>query len=93
MKDRSIIPETPVKKPFKQFVLEHLMEQQKQINEIQRTIQELVEKEVATSLGDKIHLMNSTLTDIMVQRRIFIDKGFITREDIKDEYERLKQEK
>lgn len=50
----------------------------------------LVEEAVERSLGDKYHMIGSTLQDVMVQRKIFMDKGFITRKEINKKYEELK---
>ena len=78
---------------FKKILLEKLTEQQRQILELKGLIRELVEKEVEKSLGDKYHMIISTLNDVMVQRKIFIEKGFITRDEINKKYEELKSGK
>jgi len=72
-----------------------MVDLQKQQFELRKSIaslgiRELVEKEVEKSLGDKYHMIVSTLNDVMVQRRIFIEKGFITRDEINKKYEELK---
>lgn len=78
------------KKSFKRAILDQLVEQQKQIGELRSTIRDLIEKEVEKSMGDKYHMIQSTLNDVIVQRKIFMDKGFITREEINAKYEELK---
>ena len=75
-----------------------MLDLQKQQFELRKSIaslgiRELVEKEVEKSLGDKYHMITSTLNDVMVQRKIFIEKGFITREEINKKYEELKSGK
>ena len=72
-----------------------MVDLQKQQFELRKSIaslgiRELVEKEVEKSLGDKYHMIVSTLNDVTVQRRIFIEKGFITRDEINKKYEELK---
>lgn len=82
---------TTVKKSKFDALMGVLIDQQKQIDELRRSLREAVEAEVARNLGDKIHQIESTLTDTMVQRRIFIEKGYITRDEINAKYEELKK--
>lgn len=78
------------KKSFKKSLLEKLMEQQEQIAELRQEMRNLVEEAVEKSLGDKYHMIGSTLQDVIVQKKVFFDKGFITREEINAKYEELK---
>lgn len=87
------VPRTQVQ-PSKKSRIAALVEQvvglQKQMLELRQEIRPLIEREVEKSLGDKYHMIVSTLNDVMVQRKIFIEKGFITRDEIEKKYEELK---
>lgn len=86
------IPQTKVssKKSFKRALLDQLVEQQKQISELRVEMRKLVEEAVERSLGDKYHMIQSMLNDVIVQKKIFIEKGFITKDEINKKYEELK---
>lgn len=66
------------------------MELRRMVTQFKQTIRAEVEREFEKSASDKLHMISSTLNDVMVQRRIFIDRGFITREEVNKKYEELK---
>lgn len=71
-------------------VVGHLIEFSNKILSIKKDMRKIITEEVMKEIGDKIHMINSALTDVMVQRKIFEDKGYITKEDVKKKYEELK---
>ena len=86
------VPKTKVsqKKGWKTVLLGHQEEFMKRLNKHDREVKKQIIEEVHKEIGDKIHMIESALKDVMVQRKIFVDKGFITREEINKKYEELK---
>ena len=80
------------KKQFKRF-LENQTKWSKETLGLRRDMRKLIVEEVARELGDKVHMIESTLKDVMMQRKIFEDKGYITKEEINKKYEELKDRK
>ena len=78
------------KKSFKTAVLEQIRDQQRELLELKKSIPELVEKGIEKSLADKYHMITTTLNEIIVQRKIFLEKGLFTMDEIKRKYEELK---
>lgn len=79
------------KKSFKRVVIDNLAETQKRVMSIKKDMRKIIEEEVRKEIGDKIDMINGALTDVIIQKKIFIEKGFITREEIDKKYEELKR--
>lgn len=72
-------------------LFKQLFELRKDISKVRKELKEEAVKCVEKELGDKIHMIDSTLKDVMVQRKIFIDKGYITREEVNEKYKELQE--
>ena len=72
------------------IVVEHLIEFSKLALSIKKDMRKQIIEEVQKEIGDKIHMIDSALKDVMVQRKVFEDKGYITKEEINKKYEELK---
>lgn len=81
------------KKGWRTVLLNNQEQFMERLNKHEKEMQKQIREEVEKELGDKIHMIESTLKDVMVQRKIFIDKGYITREEIDKKYEELKNRK
>lgn len=78
-------------KSFKEAVLDHLKDTQKNVLSIKKDMRKLIIEEVRKEIGDKIDMMEGILTEIIVQKKILQEKGLITREEINKKYKELKK--
>jgi predicted transcriptional regulator len=77
-------------KRFQRAILENQAELQKEILKLRGEITELVERKVTEALGDKIHIIKSTLNEAIIHKELLIEMGVITREQVNKKYDELK---
>ena len=58
--------------------------------ELERKIGDMIDKKIQVHLGAKIHLIESTLKETILQKEILIEKGYMTRDEINKKYEELR---
>lgn len=69
------------KKSFKNTVIDHIKDTQKEVIAIKKDMNEEIEKEVTERLGDYVHRIESALNGVIALKEMFIEKGFISREE------------
>ena len=92
MADKQRIPKTKVstKKAWRKILLDHQIMIMKRIRKNRQEMRKEIKKEVEKQFGDKIEMIEGLYKDVIIQKKIFIEKGFIRQEDINKKYEELK---
>jgi len=81
------------KKSFKKALLDGFADTQKEVISIKRDMNEEIEKRINERLGDHIKRLEGLYADVMLQKKIFFDKGLISREELSQKYKELKKKK
>ena len=78
------------KKQFRVF-LENQTKWAKSTMGLKRDMRKLVLEEVTKQLGDKIDILEGLYKEIIIQKKILQEKGYIDQEEINKKYEELKK--
>lgn len=85
-KKYTVIP----KKQFEKFLKIHA-EWAKSTTGLKRDMRKLVVEEVTKQFGDKIDMIEGLYREVIIQKKIFQEKGYISQEEINKKYEELKK--
>lgn len=91
MKNKRKFPVQQSKKSFKKVVLDHVANTQEQVLSIKKNIRKEVEEAVEKEIGDKIHMINSALDGVIALKEMFIEKGFISREEFNQQMAKMRK--
>lgn len=67
-----------------------LFEMRQELGAFRRDMHADITKEVIREFGQRQEMIDGILTDIVVQKECFYDKGYITRDEINKKYQELK---
>ena len=73
------------------MMLMELNELRRDLNQIKNEMRANIESQIIKEIGDKIDLINQTLTETIVQKEILIENGLMTRDEINSKYAELRQ--
>jgi len=92
MVNKQKVPKTKVstKKAWRKILFDHQLTIMKRIHKNRREMKKEITREVEKQFGDKIEMIEGLYKDVIIQKKIFIEKGFIRQEDINKKYEELK---
>ena len=82
---------------FKKTVIESFGEMREEFNKIKADILAMkgdmeirVEEEVVKNLDGKVEKIDAILTEVILQKEVLIDKGFMTREEMNKKHVELR---
>lgn len=74
-------------------VVEHLIEFSRQVLSIKKDMRKIIMEEVTKQFDDRKIMLEGLYREVLLQKKVLMDKGLITREEINKKYEELKKRK
>lgn len=74
-----------------QMLMERYIELSQEVMKLRGEMREYIEQSIYKSFGDKIDMIEGSLRESILHKEIFIEKGFITREEINRKWDELKE--
>lgn len=82
-----------LKKGWRKVLLENQEEFAKKLNRHKGEMKQEIAKEVERRLDDYVKRVDGALTEVILQKKILFDKGFITPEELTEKYKELMEKK
>lgn len=76
-----------------QTLLERCVDLSREVIGLRNEMREFIEQSVGKSFGDKIDMIDASLRESILHKELFIEKGFITRDEINQKWEELREGK
>jgi hypothetical protein len=80
-----------VQHDFLKIIMDQNVKLMQEVHSLRKEMADLVRKEVDKALGEKVAMIDGSLQEVIVQKKIFIEKGFITRQELNEKYKELKE--